>query len=80
MVEAARSRLSEAVLFDAVAETRACLPDAVQLLTSCTIGNGWLKVLNLGRFALSLYDKYQVEGIRVNLDPAMVKDFPEIAN
>ena len=80
MVEAARSRLPEGILFDAVAETRACLPDAVQLLTPCTIGNGWLKVLNLGRFALSLYDKYQGEGIRVNLDPARVKDFPEIAN
>ncbi|MFZ2089796.1 MAG: FmdE family protein [Desulfobaccales bacterium] len=78
MVEAARGRLPEGVLFDAVAETRACLPDAVQLLTPCTIGNGWLKVLNLGRFALTLYDKYQGEGIRVYLDPARVKDFPEI--
>jgi formylmethanofuran dehydrogenase subunit E len=80
MVDAARSRLPEGILFDTVAETRACLPDAVQLLTPCTIGNGWLKVLNLGRFALSLYDKYQGEGIRVKLDPARVKDFPEIAN
>jgi formylmethanofuran dehydrogenase subunit E len=80
MVEAAKSRLPEDILFDAVAETRTCLPDAIQLLTPCTIGNGWLKVLDLGRFALSLYDKYQGEGIRVYLDPAKVKDFSEIAN
>jgi formylmethanofuran dehydrogenase subunit E len=80
MVEAARSRLPEGILFDAVSETRACLPDAIQLLTPCTIGNGWLKVLDLGRFALSLYDKYQGQGVRVHLDPAKVKDFSEIAN
>ena len=80
MVEAAKSRLPEGILFDAVAETRACLPDAIQLLTPCTIGNGWLKVLDLGRFALSLYDKYEGQGIRVYLDPAKVKDFSEIAN
>jgi formylmethanofuran dehydrogenase subunit E len=80
MVEAAKSRLPEGILFDAVAETRYCLPDAIQLLTPCTIGNGWLKVLNLGRFALSLYDKYQGDGIRVYLDPAKVKDSSEIAN
>lgn len=78
MVEAARGRLAEGILFDAVTETRACLPDAVQLLTPCTIGNGWLKVMDLGRFALSLYDKYTGEGIRVYLDPARVGDFPEI--
>ena len=78
MVEEARSRLPEGILFDAVTETRACLPDAVQLLTPCTTGNGWLKVMDLGRFALTLFDKYNGEGIRVYLDPAKVKDFPEI--
>ena len=36
MVEAAKSRLPEGILFDALTETRACLPDAVQLLTPCT--------------------------------------------
>ena len=78
MVDAARRRLPPAVLFDALCETRNCLPDAVQLLTPCTIGNGWLKVVNLGRFALTLYDKYQGEGVRVYLDPAKVADWPEI--
>ena len=52
MVEMARSHLPEEVLFDAVCETRNCLPDAVQLLTPCSTGNGWLKVVNVGRFAL----------------------------
>jgi len=79
MVDAARSRLPEGILYDAVTETRTCLPDAVQLLTPCTTGNGWLKVLNLGRFALTLYDKFQGDGIRVYLDRAKVEDFPEIA-
>jgi formylmethanofuran dehydrogenase subunit E len=79
MVDLARRHLPPEVLFDAVSETRNCLPDAVQLLTPCTTGNGWLQVVNLGRFALSLYDKYRGEGVRVFLDPAQVADWPEIA-
>ena len=70
MVEVARRQLPAEVLFDAICETRNCLPDAIQILTPCTIGNGWLKVVNVGRFALTLYDKYQGEGVRVFLDPA----------
>ena len=62
-----------------VPETRACLPNSVQLLTPCTTGNGWLKVMDLGRFALSLYVKYQGEGIRVNLDSAKARGFPDRA-
>jgi formylmethanofuran dehydrogenase subunit E len=52
--EVARGRLSAEGLFDAICETRKCLPDFIQLLTSYTIGNGWLKVVNVGRFALTL--------------------------
>ncbi|MFZ0051692.1 MAG: FmdE family protein [Desulfobaccales bacterium] len=78
MVEAARPRLPAEVLFDAICETRNCLPDAIQLLTPCTIGNGWLKVVNVGRYALTLYDKYGGEGVRVFLDHAKVADWPEI--
>jgi formylmethanofuran dehydrogenase subunit E len=80
MVETARQQLPPEVLFDAICETRNCLPDAIQLLTPCTLGNGWLKVVNVGRFALSLYDKYQGEGVRVFLDPVKVSDWPEINN
>jgi formylmethanofuran dehydrogenase subunit E len=65
-------------LFDALSETRSCLPDAIQLLTPCTIGNGWLRVLDLGRFALSLFDKYNGDGIRVFLDPAELESYLEI--
>ena len=79
MVDLARRQLDPQVLFDAVSETRNCLPDAVQILTPCTTGNGWLKVVNLGRFALSLYDKYSGKGVRVYLDPAKMEEFPEIA-
>jgi formylmethanofuran dehydrogenase subunit E len=78
MVDLARRRLPPGVLFDAICETRACLPDAVQLLTPCTVGNGWLKVINLGRFAVNLYDKYEGGGVRVWLDAAKVADWPEI--
>lgn len=78
MVEAALGRLPEGVLFDAICETTACLPDAVQLLTPCTVGNGWLRVLNLGRYALSFYDKYRGNGVRVFLDPGKLSKWPEI--
>lgn len=78
MVDLAQRRLPPNILYDAVSETRNCLPDAVQLLTPCTTGNGWLKVVNLDRFALSLYDKYRGEGVRVFLDPVKTAAWPEI--
>jgi len=77
MVDLALRRLPAGILFDAICETRACLPDAVQLLTPCTIGNGWLKVIKLSRFALNLYDKYQGEGVRVWVDPDKLAAWPE---
>jgi formylmethanofuran dehydrogenase subunit E len=78
MVHIAQSRMPEGALFDAVCETPACLPDAVQLLTPCTVGNGWLRIINLGRFALSLYDKHRGNGFRVFLDPKNLDDCSEI--
>lgn len=78
MVEEARRHLPEETLFDAISETTHCLPDAVQLLTPCTIGNGWLRVINLGRYALTLYDKYAGNGIRIFLDPEKVEAWPAI--
>ena len=70
MVAAAQERLPEGILYDAVSETAWCLPDAVQMLTPCTVGNGWLRVLNLGIYALTLYDKGSGEGVRISLDPS----------
>ncbi|MEM5785732.1 MAG: FmdE family protein [Syntrophobacteraceae bacterium] len=78
MVEMGLRHTPKGVLFDAICETTACLPDAIQLLTPCTIGNGWLKIVSLGRFALSLYDKYEGNGVRVYLDPEKLKRWPEI--
>ena len=78
MVDLALEAMPAGRIFDALAETGNCLPDAVQLLTPCTIGNGWLKVLDLGRFALSLYDKQTGEGIRVALHPQKLAAWPRI--
>ena len=58
LVDLARRSLPVGTLFEAICETRACLPDAIQLLTPCTTGNGRLRIVNVGRFALTLYDKY----------------------
>jgi len=78
MVDLAMKDIPDGVLFDAISETQTCLPDAIQLLTPCTIGNGWLKVMDFGRYALCLYDKYQGSGVRVFLDTEKLKGWPEI--
>jgi len=78
MVDLALRHAPEGDFFDAMCETSSCLPDAIQLLTPCTVGNGWLKILSLGRYALTLYEKYQGAGIRVFLDASKVDDWPEI--
>jgi formylmethanofuran dehydrogenase subunit E len=78
MVDLAYQHLPQEGLFDAICETAKCLPDAVQLLTPCTVGNGWLSIINIGRFALALYDKSKGEGIRVSLDPVKLEAWPEI--
>jgi len=77
MVDWAREQLPDDILFDVVCETNSCLPDAVQMLTPCTIGNNWLKIKNLGRLALTLYDKFSGDGMRVFIDPAKLKRWPE---
>ncbi|WP_319779004.1 FmdE family protein [Maridesulfovibrio sp.] len=78
MMEEARRHLPEGTIFDAISETSWCLPDAVQMLTVCSTGNGWLRVKNLGVYALSLYDKYTGKGVRIRVDPEKLKDWPEI--
>ncbi len=78
MVEMARNALPEGILFDAISETGQCLPDAVQLLTPCTVGNGWLRIHNFGLYALSLFDKHSGAGVRVHLDVEKLAPYPEI--
>ncbi len=70
--------LPDGILYDAICETQTCLPDAIQLLTPCTVGNGWLKILPLGLFALTLYDKETLEGVRVSLDTEKIEAWPQI--
>lgn len=48
MVSYALDHVPQDILFDAICETSSCLPDAVQILTLCTIGNAWLKVIDMG--------------------------------
>ncbi len=78
MVEQAKSHMPGGVLYDAVSETSYCLPDAIQLLTPCTIGNGWMRILNFGLYAMSLYDKRTGEGVRVRLDLDRLDAWPSI--
>ncbi len=78
MVEKAKSAMPKDTLYEAFVETGKCLPDAVQLLTPCSIGNGWMRIVNLGKYALSLYDKYNGDGFRSYLDPDKLADWPEL--
>lgn len=77
IVDLAQKNLPEGEFFDAICETSVCLPDAVQLLTPCTIGNGWLHIVDMGRFAVTLYEKDQGEGVRVYLDATKLAAWPE---
>jgi len=78
MVDLAQKNLPEGEFFDAICETPVCLPDAVQLLTPCTIGNGWLTVFNFGKFAVSLFEKSTGAGVRVYLDMEKLKNWSEV--
>jgi len=78
IVDLAMKNLPEGEFFDAVCETPVCLPDAVQILTPCTIGNGWLSIVPFGKFAVTLYEKYSGKGVRVYLDTEKLNKWPEI--
>jgi len=78
MVDLAYRNLPQGEYFDAISETRSCLPDAIQLLTPCTVGNGWLRIIDLSRFALSLFEKYTGNGVRVYVDSQKLDDWPEL--
>lgn len=78
MVDLAYRNLPQGELFDALCETPKCLPDAIQLLTPCTVGNSWLTVINVGRYAMALYDKSTGEGTRVFVDSSKLATWPEL--
>lgn len=78
MVDAAAKRMAAYDIWDVICESSACLPDAVQLLTPCTIGNGWLKIVDTGRFAVTLYDKQSGDGVRASVDVSQLEGYPEV--
>lgn len=78
MVDLVRNNLPPGEFFDVICETSHCLPDAVQVLTPCTIGNGWLKIVPTGRFAIIFFNKYTGAGVRVFMDPNRFAEFNEI--
>lgn len=78
IVDLAMKNLPEGEFFDAICETPVCLPDAVQILTPCTIGNGWLSIVPFGRFAVTLYEKHSGAGVRVYLDTKKLEAWPEV--
>lgn len=69
MVYLALDKLENKKRVCAYAETRTCLPDAIQYITGATVGNGDLKVLEeIGRYALTLYNRKDGHGVRVYVD------------
>lgn len=78
MVDLACQHVSMKESIAAICETSKCLPDSIQLLTPCTTGNGKLIVIALGRFAMTLYDRFSGQGVRVFMDAAKVEQWPEI--
>ncbi|MCL2281504.1 MAG: formylmethanofuran dehydrogenase subunit E family protein [Dehalococcoidia bacterium] len=80
IVDTAKRNLPADCLFDAICETDKCLPDSIQMLTPCTIGNGWMRIINTGRFAVTLYDKHKGNGVRVFVDVSKVKEFKDMDN
>jgi formylmethanofuran dehydrogenase subunit E len=61
----------------AVCETPKCAPDPLQVITHCTIGNNRLKIIPIGRFALTMNRMSEgdfAEGVRVSLDPSKLSD------
>lgn len=78
MVQKAKKQIPKGVLYEALCETEKCLPDAIQLLTPCTVGNGRLRIVSIGRFALSFFNKDTGAGIRVFPDPVKLEDWQEL--
>jgi formylmethanofuran dehydrogenase subunit E len=66
----------------AVAETSKCAPDAVQVITHATVGNKQLRIVESGRFSITL-NRYslgtEAEGIRVYVDADKIKAYPVLS-
>ena len=78
MIDCALETHGPTPYLNVVVETVVCLPDAVQLLTPCTFGNGFMQVLDWGKFALTAYDRKSLAGVRVWLDQDKLSGYPFI--
>ena len=78
MIDRGLLKLGPVRYLNVVSETVVCLPDAVQLLTPCTFGNGFMQVLDWGKFAITVYDRESLAGIRVWLDQGRLPAYPLI--
>jgi formylmethanofuran dehydrogenase subunit E len=64
-----------------VCETPKCLPDALQVLAHCTIGNNRLTIAPIGKFAITLNAPSEDEtthAVRVYVDLEKLKKYPVI--
>ena len=63
----------------AVSETSKCAPDALQVIIGTTMGNHRLRLVNTGRFAITI-NKFSegttADGVRVGIDAERVKKCP----
>ncbi len=65
----------------AVSESAKCLPDAVQVITHCTYGNHRLRVINTGRFSVTINrfsEGTSAPGVRVFVDVEKVRPYPTL--
>ncbi len=64
-----------------VCETPKCLPDALQVMARCTTGNNRLRVVPIGKFAITLNaptESETTEAVRVYVDLEKLKQYPTI--
>jgi formylmethanofuran dehydrogenase subunit E len=64
-----------------ICETPKCLPDALQVIARCTTGNNRLKVVPIGKFAITLNapsEHETAEAVRVFVDLGKLKKYPTI--
>ncbi|WP_418765484.1 FmdE family protein [Mailhella sp.] len=78
MVKLALHTLGQTTNYHALSESRRDLPEAIQRLTTCTVANGRLHILDLGHVALTLFHQHSGKGVRVYLDLEKAATWPRI--
>jgi formylmethanofuran dehydrogenase subunit E len=64
-----------------ICETPKCLPDALQVMARCTTGNNRLRIVPIGKFAITVNaptEEATAEAVRVYVDLEKLKAFPTI--